>query len=121
MEETDAEFERNYNEITCNNSFQSSILKKDVSTINYSVYYYSDEQVDTISDSNKQVDASSETKEDTHIINRTRKLSVRQLFEPAVIGFIRQDLVINSQENLRVDISQELVSDQHNHVKSDCD
>ena len=43
-----------------------------------------------ISDSNKQVDPSSDTREDIHIINRIRKLSVRPiLFEPAIIG---QDL-----------------------------
>ena len=39
MEETEAEFERNYNEITCNTSFQSPIVKKYLSTINDSVYY----------------------------------------------------------------------------------
>ena len=38
MEETEAEFERNYNEITCNTSYQSPILNKDVLTINDSVY-----------------------------------------------------------------------------------
>ena len=38
------------------------MLKKDVSTINDSVYYESDDQVDTISDSNKQVDASNKPK-----------------------------------------------------------
>ena len=42
IEETEAEFERNYNEITCDTSFQSPILKKDVSTINYFIYYESD-------------------------------------------------------------------------------
>ena len=79
MEETEAEFERNYNKITCDTSFQSPILKKYVSTINDSVYYESDEQVYTISDSDKQVDVSSEPKEETHIIDRIRKLSVKQL------------------------------------------
>ena len=34
MEETEAEFKRNHNEITCNSSYQSLILKKDVLTIN---------------------------------------------------------------------------------------
>ena len=47
------------NEITCNTSFQSPIQKKDVSKIKDSVYYESDEQVDTISYSNKQVNPSS--------------------------------------------------------------
>ena len=59
IEETEAEFERNYNEITCNNSYKSPIINKDVLTINDSVYYESDEHVDTISDSSKQVDAES--------------------------------------------------------------
>ena len=53
MEEMEAEFERNYNESTCNTLFQYPILKKYVSTINDSVYYESDYQVDTINDSNK--------------------------------------------------------------------
>ena len=57
IEEKEAEFERNYNEITCDTSYQSPILKKDVLKINDSVYYESDEHVDTISDSRKQVDA----------------------------------------------------------------
>ena len=56
--ETEAEFERNYKKITCKISYQSPILKKDVSTINDSVYYESDDNVDTISVSRKQVDAS---------------------------------------------------------------
>ena len=64
-----------------------------------------DEQVDTKIDSNKQVDPDSEPKEETHIVNIIRKLSVRQLFKPAFIGVIRQDLVTNVQENLRVEIS----------------
>ena len=55
-EETDAEHKRDIKEITCDTSFQYPIQKKDVLTINNSVYYELDEQVDTISDSNKQVD-----------------------------------------------------------------
>ena len=51
--ETDTEYKRNINEITCDASFQYSIQNKDVSTINDSVYYEPYEQVDTISDSNK--------------------------------------------------------------------
>ena len=46
-EETDAEHERNIQKITCDTSFQSPIQKKDESKINGSVYYESDEQVDT--------------------------------------------------------------------------
>ena len=100
MEETEAEFECNIKKITCNDSFQSLIQNKDVSTINNSVYYESGEQVDKISDSNKQVDPSSDPKEETHIINRIRKLSVKSiLFKPAVIGVIGQYLVINIREN----------------------
>ena len=57
IEETEAEFERNYNEITCDTSYQSPILKKDVLKINELVYYESNEHVDTISDSSKQVSA----------------------------------------------------------------
>ena len=51
-EATDAEHERNITKITCDTSFQYPIQNKDVSTINDSVYYKSDEQVDTISDPN---------------------------------------------------------------------
>ena len=101
IEETEAKFEYNYNKITCDTSFQSPLLKKYLSTINDSVYYESDEQVDTISDSNKHVDPSSDPKEETHIIDIIRKLSVRQLFNPAVIRVIGQDLVTNGQENSR--------------------
>ena len=70
--------------------------KKHVLTINDSVYYDSDEQVDTINDSNKQVDSIIYPEEDTHIINRIRKWSVRLILlaqtvlETIVIG---QDLV----------------------------
>ena len=101
MEETEAEFERNINEITCDTSFQSPIQKKDVSTINNSVYYGLYEQVDTISDSNKQVDPSSNPKEDTKIIDRLRKLSVRPiLFAPVVLepSVSIQDLVTRFQK-----------------------
>ena len=62
MEETETEFEGNINKITCDTSFQSPIQKKDVATINDSVYYESGDQVDTISDSNKQVDPSCDPK-----------------------------------------------------------
>ena len=73
-EETDVEHERNINEITCDDSFQSPMKNKDVSTINYSVYYESDEQVDMISDSNKQVDPRSDPMVETHIVDRVRKI-----------------------------------------------
>ena len=51
IKETDAEHKRNINNITCDDSYQSPMKKKDVSTINDSIYYESDEHVDTISDS----------------------------------------------------------------------
>ena len=101
MEEMEAEFERNINKITCDTSFKSPIQKKYVSTTNDYVYYESDKQVDTISDSNKQVDPSSNPKEDTKIIDRLRKLSVRPiLFAPVVLepSVIIQDLVTRFQK-----------------------
>ena len=60
---------------------------KDVSTINNSVYYESDEHTDTISDSSKQVDASNDPIKDTHIVEDINNLSVGIVsVEPAVIG-----------------------------------
>ena len=56
-EKTDVEHELNIHNITSDDSYQSYMKKKDASTINDSVYYDSDEQVETISDSNKQVDS----------------------------------------------------------------
>ena len=52
------EHERKTNNISCDDLYQSPMKKKDVSTINDSVYYESDEHVDTISDPSKYVDAS---------------------------------------------------------------
>ena len=64
------------------------MIKKDVSTINDSVYYESDEHVDTISYSRKQIDASNEPIKDTHIVDGINNLSVGVIsVEPAVIGF----------------------------------
>ena len=103
-EETDEEHKRNINEITCNTSFQSPIQNKDESTINNSVYYDSDEQVDTISDSHEQVDPRSDPKADTHIFDRIRKLSVG-IFDPAVIIVTGKDLIKNVLDNPRVEIS----------------
>ena len=101
-----SEHECNINKITCNTSFQYPIQKKDVSTINDSVYYEPDEQVDTISDSNKQVDPRINPMVETHIVDRVRKLSVGvRLFKPAVIGVIGNELVSNVLENSRVDLS----------------
>ena len=50
--------------------------KKEVSTINNSVYYESDEHVDTISDSSKPVDSSNEPITDTQIVEGINNLSV---------------------------------------------
>ena len=67
-----------------------------------------DEQVDTISYYNKQVDPSSNPKEDTHSIDRIRKVSVRPiLFKPAVIG---QDLVTSVRETLCDGLSPNILS-----------
>ena len=73
-EETEAEHKRNINDITCDESYQSFMNKKDVSKINDSVYYESDEHVDTIHDSNKQVDPRNNPIVETHIVNRVCSL-----------------------------------------------
>ena len=86
IEETKAEFERNYNKITCDTSYQSPILKKDVLKINDLVYYESDEYVDTISDSSKQVDARNDPIKETHIVDRVRNLSVG-------VGYLKPDVI----------------------------
>ena len=49
---------------------------KDVSKINDSVYYELDEQVDTISDSRKQVDPINDPIKETHIVDGVHTLSV---------------------------------------------
>ena len=76
MEETESECERNYNKITCDTSYQYPILKRNVLTIKNSVYHESDEHVDTISDSRKQVDARNNPIKETHIVNRFSNISV---------------------------------------------
>ena len=87
IEETESEFKRNYNEITCDTSYQSLIPKKYVLTINDSVYYESDEHVDTISDSSKQVDTRNNPIKETHIVDGISTLSIGAgSIEPAVIG-----------------------------------
>ena len=65
MEETEAELERNIKGITIGTSFQSPVQKKDISIINNSGYYESDDQVNKISDSKEQVDASSRSSTDS--------------------------------------------------------
>ena len=54
------EHKRNINNTSCDDLYQSPMKKKDVSTIGNSIYNESDEHVDTISDSSKQVDARNE-------------------------------------------------------------
>ena len=80
------EHERNINNISCDDLYQSPMKKKDVSTIKNSVYYESDEHVDMISDSSKQVDASNKPIKDTHIVKGINNLSVRIVsVDPAVM------------------------------------
>ena len=103
MEETEEELERNINEITMDTSCQSPVQKKYISTINDSEYNESNYQVDRISDSKEQVDASSRSRTNsaeqvdpnsdprvaTHITNGIPKLLINQTpvsFEPVVIG-----------------------------------
>ena len=89
--------------------------KKEVSTINNSVYYESDENPDTISDSRKPVDASNKPITDTHIIERINNLSVGIVsVEPAVIGvgIIGQGItqgVINGSVNIGRNIFTEIL------------
>ena len=46
--ELNLEHERKINNISCDNEYTSPMKKKDVSTINESLYYESDEHADTI-------------------------------------------------------------------------
>ena len=58
-----------------------------VSTIKDSVYYESDDHADTMSDLNKQVDASNKPITDAHIVDIFRNLSVWIVsVNPAVVG-----------------------------------
>ena len=104
--ELSREHEQNVNNISCDDLYQSSMKKKDVSTIKNSVYYESDEHEDTISDSSKQVDASNEPIKDTHIVDGINNLSVVVVsIKPAVIGvgIIGQSItqgVINRDTNI---------------------
>ena len=84
--ELNGEHKCNINKISCDDLNTSPTKKKDVSTINNSVYYESDEQVDAISDSRKQVDASNKPIKDTHIVDGISNLSVGFVsVDPAVI------------------------------------
>ena len=87
--ELNREHERNVNNISCDDLYPSPMKKKDVSTINDLVYFESAEQVDTISDSKKQVDASNELIKNPHVVNVLNNLSfVVVSVKPAVIGVI---------------------------------
>ena len=82
--------------------------KKDVSKINDSVYYESDEHVDTISDSSKQVDPRNDPIKETHIVDGVCTLSVGVgIFKPSVIEVIGKEttdivtkVLTNSSEQL---------------------
>ena len=104
-EETDAEHKRNINDIACDDSYQYPMKNKDVSTIKDSVYYESDEHVDTISYSNKQVDSRQYPISETHIVDRVCTLSVIvKLFETDVVIGGSVGPVTNVLENLRVEL-----------------
>ena len=64
-DELDLEHERNINNITSEDIYMSPIKEEKVSTINDFAYYESNEHVDTMSDSSKQVDASNKPITDT--------------------------------------------------------
>ena len=66
-------------------------------TIHDYIYYESNDHVDTIRDSSKQVDARNDPIKETHIVDRVHNLSVRVgSLEKAVIGIgiIRQGSTI---------------------------
>ena len=84
---------------------------KYVLTINDSVYYESDEHVDTISDSNKQVDPRNDPIAETHIVDRVCRSSVAAgLFEPAVVIGGSIGPVTNVLDNLSVDLPLDSLS-----------
>ena len=90
--------------------------KKDVSTINDSVYNESDEHVDTISDYTKQFDLRNDPIKETHIVDRVRTLSIGvRYLDPAVVRIIGQDstdlvthVLTNSSEKLSMASSSPL-------------
>ena len=110
MEETEAEFEC-HNKITMDTSYQSHIQKKDISTINDSIYFELDDQVDTIFDSKEQVDPNSDPRIDTHINDRIQKLSIRPItLKPVLIG---QDLVTSARKTSRDGFSLNIFNPLH--------
>ena len=107
-DEMDVEHESNIRNITCDDLYQSPMKNIDVSTINDSIYYESDEQVDTISNSRKQVDPRNYLIKQTQIIDGVCTLSIGVgPLKPAVIGTIGNDstdlvthVLTNSSEQL---------------------
>ena len=93
--------------------------KEDVSTINDSVYYESDEKLDTIIDSNKKVDPRNNSIAETKIVDRVCNLSVGvRIFNPAVVieGCIRP-VISFPGEFAHGAPSRHLVSSQHKLVE----
>ena len=85
------ENERNINNITCDDLYQYSIKKKDVSTINYPVYNELVEHADKIIDTIKQVDVRNDPIKETRIVEGVSNLSTGVGYlEPSVIGIIKQ-------------------------------
>ena len=110
----DVEHERNINNITCDDLYQSPMKNKYVSTINDSVYCESDKHIDTISDSRKQIYPRNNPIKQTHIIYRVRTLSIGVgTLKPAVIGIIEQnstDLVTHVLKNSSEQLSMKSLS-----------
>ena len=104
----DVEHERNINNVTCDDLYQFPMKNKDVSTINNSVYNDSDEHVDTISDSIKQVDPRNDIIKETHTADGVCTLSIGVVpLDPNIFGIIRQEstdlvtyVLTNSSEQL---------------------
>ena len=98
--------------------------KKDVSTINDSVYNESYEHVDTISDSIKQVDTINDPMKETCIVDGVRTLSIGfGLLKPDVIIIIVQDstdfvthVLKNSIEQLSMKSSSLINTNQSNAI-----
>ena len=88
MEKTEAELERNINEITMDTSFQSTVQKKDITTINNYGYNEQDDQVGKINESKEQVDASSRSS------TKSAK-QVKQRFKGRYSHYQRNSKIIN--------------------------
>ena len=90
--------------------------KKDASKINDSVYNESDEHVDLMSESSKQVDPRNNRIKETHIVDRVRTLSIGVgHLMLSVIRIIKQDstdlvtnVLTNSSEQLSMKSSSPL-------------